>query len=206
MNPLTILFFSDYPAARPLALALKTGDKAAVTEAARRLAPLLGDKAVTIVPVPSHSGRPTGTLRVAAAIAALRKGRRTVVLPCLRCEPRASRHDLKHAGTPYDALPHPSMFLRSWKDADRLCLLAKTTTVVVLDDVIDTGETIREAALLSHATHALALAVTDRYEAPSEDATETAAADCSETINRFLEDLYFRLPFGNAIRELFETA
>lgn len=182
MAPITILHIGEYPAHRGLALRLKAGDKVAVREAAAILVGLLPEGTVTLIPVPSHTGRPTATLHLAQAVATLRGHAATTVFPYLRCRPHESRHDRKHAGADPWSLPAHAPHFATERARKKIKELSRKSTLVVLDDIADTGATIREAAAVTGAATAVVLDTTQNTsdetsmqnqrqsrESPSED-------------------------------------
>ena len=179
MSQLTVIHAGQYPTHRELALRLKTGDPDALAEAARTMVRLLDVPArILLVPVPSHTGRPTALLRLATRVAQMRGHATTTVFPYLRCTPHKSRHDLKHAGAEPQILPIPSMHFTGEGAVRLLHRLAKTHTPVLLDDVADTGATLLEAAQVTGARHAAVLDVTERTFLTAERPTpETPSYD-----------------------------
>lgn len=163
MSQLTVLHAGLYPAHRELALRLKGGDPDALAEAARTMVRLLdGPTRILLVPVPSHTGRPTALLRLATRVAQMRGHATTAVFPYLRCTPHKSRHDLKHAGAEPKSLPLPSMHFTGDGAVRLLHRMCMTHVPVLLDDVADTGATLLEAAQVTGARHAAVLDVTER--------------------------------------------
>jgi len=161
---ITVLHAGLYPAHRNTALGVKAGDPDAVAEAASLLEALLPKAPVTLIPIPSHNGFPEGNMAVATAIAALHP-QGTYIISDLRSLPHASRHDAKHGGTDPATLPAPRMDLA--RGETTLINIAWCRdhgyTPFLLDDVADTGATLREAAYMTGATDALVLDVTLRF-------------------------------------------
>ena len=158
-HTLTIFAAADYPEHRNLALRLKAGDKSAVLEAADILLSLLSDAPVMIIPVPSHTGHPTYMLQVAQVMAQRRGKGITKVFQHLRSEPHESRHDAKHNGALPQSLPRPFTTI----DEKRKLHFQKMTehfVPILLDDIADTGTSLREAARPTGANLALVINAT----------------------------------------------
>ena len=175
MDTLTILHAGDYPAHRDLALRLKAGGLEAPREAALALLPLVdaivratGNDNVVLIPLPSHTGRPTYMLRVAQTLATLRGRGTTTVFPYLRSQPHESRHALKHGGIPARDIPAASVRYTSPCAAEAYHRLAKTHTAVLLDDIADTGASLRAAQLATGAGLAAVLDTTENTFAARE--------------------------------------
>lgn len=178
MEKLTILHAGAYPAHRDLALRLKGGDTEAPAEAAALLLPLVdeiaritGKQDVVLVPLPSHTGRPTYMLHVAQMVASLRGRDTTTVFPYLRSEPHESRHALKHGGIPARDIPAASVRYTAPRTAEAYHRLARTATPVLLDDIADTGASLLAARLVTGAEYAAVLDTTENTftEAPAEE-------------------------------------
>ena len=180
-NTLTILAAAKYPLHRNLALRLKRGDKDAASQAADILLGLLPEGPLTLVPVPSHTGRPTYMLHVAQILAQRRGTDSTAVFPYLRTRPHASRHDAKHGGEDPRTLTAPTTFLPGDRCLLRLRERARRSTLVLLDDIADTGATLREAARTTGAATAAVLAATERICLPEETPEKKAPAEDPET-------------------------
>ncbi len=179
MSQLTLLHAGLYPAHRELALRLKAGAPDALADAARTIVRLLdGPTRILLIPVPSHTGRPTALLRLATRVAQIRGHATTAVFPYLRCTPHKSRHDLKHAGAEPHRLPIPSMHFTGEGAARLLHRMCVTHVPVLLDDVADTGATLLEAARVTGARCAAVLDVTERtFLSAERPAPETPGYD-----------------------------
>lgn len=187
-NTLTILAAAEYPLHRDLALRLKRGDKDAAAQAADILLGLLPEGPLTLVPVPSHTGRPTYMLHVAQILAQRRGTASTAVFPYLRTRPHASRHDAKHGGADPRTLTAPTTFLPGDRCLLRLRERARRSTLVLLDDIADTGATLREASRATGAATAAVLAATGRIYLTEEAPEKKALAEDPE-MGLFIESL-----------------
>lgn len=187
-NTLTILAAAEYPLHRDLALRLKKGDKNAAAQAADILLRLLPEGPLTLVPVPSHTGRPTYMLHTAQILAQRRGTDSTAVFPYLRTRPHASRHDAKHGGADPRTLTAPTTFLPGDRCLLRLRERARRSTLILLDDIADTGATLREAARATGAATAAVLAATGRICLPEETPEKKAPAKDLE-MGLFIESL-----------------
>jgi len=187
-DTLTILAAAEYPLHRDLALRLKKGDKDAAAQAADILLGLLPEGPLTLVPVPSHTGRPTYMLHVAQILAQRRGTDSTAVFPYLRTRPHASRHDAKHSGADPRTLTAPTTFLPGDRYLLRLRERARRSTLVLLDDIADTGATLREVARATGAATAAVLAATGRICLPDETPEKKAPAEDPE-MGLFIESL-----------------
>ena len=163
MPHLTILAAARYPHLRDLCLAVKDGSATDIRRGARLLAETLPHGPLTLVPIPSHTGRAAGTRRLCHATARWRHDR-TTVLDCLAAAPHASRHAAKHDGAASASLPAPSFTFISGRYRRALLHLAEETTVVLVDDVADSGATLLAATELTQAATAAALAATGRHD------------------------------------------
>lgn len=118
---------------RKVAHAMKDGVMNAIKEAAYQMADMVPGNAV-LVPMPSHLGYATDTLKLCEVI-----GRITgaPIYNILKGVERKKLYDLKKAGL---TVNHYNLGFHTTSD------LPKDRTVVVVDNVIDTGATARAAA------------------------------------------------------------
>jgi GNAT superfamily N-acetyltransferase len=121
---------------REVAIGLKTGDRAAVLEAAERMAPLVPVGSL-LVPVPSSTPGSFGGLVLLVEELALLTGGRPVAL-VHRARPIRSQRERRHAG------------LRGWSAAEQARTMIGTApppgaSVVLVDNVVATGATMAGA-------------------------------------------------------------
>ena len=161
MNTLTIFHVGDYPQHRELALRLKAGGELAAKKTAELLQKMLPPGPLLLMPLPSHTGRPTYMLHVAQLIATMRKGDQTKVFSYLRTTPHESRHALKHGGISPFSIEAPSMRFANKGSKERYNKLTKQYTPILLDDIADTGASLRSAQLLTGDMQAAVLDITD---------------------------------------------
>ncbi len=141
-DKLNVIGASDYESVRSLCHRIKEGDREAIALAGRLLQRRIPDGAV-LVPAPGHLGYASHTRLLADSVrdAASREGRTMTVFDCLGCAPHEPLYDLKKAGkdvseTDLDVrfrhVSHKRLFTR---------LRRSGRTVVLLDNVVDTGKT-----------------------------------------------------------------
>ena len=130
-----LLTLGHYGVMRPFVHRVKRGEAPATAEAGRRLAELLPEGAV-LVPVPSSKGGLGGAGALGRAILAARPDVR--VVPALRGVARQSTRNRKRRGK--RPLTHDEMWFLPSRHA-----LPQGRPVYLLDNVVDTGATIRAA-------------------------------------------------------------
>ena len=155
-----VLAAGTYLQLRALANAVKAGGPGALRQAAERMAPLVPEGAA-LVPIPSSSGSTDANRLLAEAVArrAAELGVTCRVVDALAGDPRDSNLKKKRAG-------EPSLLareLRTRAGPGRQSLLEHASPVLLVDNVIATGATVRAAAQaldLPGRVGILALAVT----------------------------------------------
>jgi predicted amidophosphoribosyltransferase len=158
---------NDYygtPGLREIAHGVRNGDDQAIAAAAERMADRVS-KGDVLVPMPGHTGRAIGTLKLAHAIAARVPG--VKVADVLRGNARESHYEAKKAGRTLSA--------------DELAMRvegAVPDNALILDTVHDTGATLEAArtALPQARSIALAEVVREKAAKPKKNAVAEAKA------------------------------
>jgi hypothetical protein len=157
-----------------VAHAIREGDRAAIRHAAMEMARAVPPGAI-LVPMPGRSGE-AGTSAILASEIAARAEDATVVR-ALESNAHESQYDVKKAGRP--ALTGEALGMRKVVGAE----IPAGRPVLVVDNVVDTGETMRAAlkALGIPQARALVWAVESRPVAPLESITVDVEMTVAET-------------------------
>lgn len=126
--------------------AVKGSSERAIARQGARLAGLVGDDTL-IIPIPGHTGIPTYTLKLARAVSkqAARSGKRVLVFDVLRCRRHQPLYDAKKAGMDLECIPLEFRFTRSDILGSLRAFRRFGYGVYLLDNVVDTGRTVRAA-------------------------------------------------------------
>ena len=143
---ITVICARPYEEVRAVCHAVKT-DPATACIAAAGMAEGLPDSCV-LIPVPSHDGQPGHALTLATflAVEARKIGKNVLVRPYLVGNKRRSLCEVKHEADDPSAVSVTFRFRNPVSDRRDLgTLVGLGMQPVVVDNVVDTGRTVREA-------------------------------------------------------------
>lgn len=131
-------------------------DSLTMLNCAEKFMPYINERC-NIVPVPSHKGRATDMLALAGAIQKMAKKKKVAVTVCdiLRCEPHRSLCEAKHA----EGEDFRTIDILMYTDAP---FVKPKEKVFLLDNVVDSGKTIRAALKAISADGILAIGNTNQ--------------------------------------------
>ncbi len=156
METITIIGALPYDKVRQDCHKVKDGDEYVINHYAWQIVKqngtclLEGNPIVFLVPIPGHTGDATHALTLAKAIGRElnEKGGRVGVLDCLECEPHEPLYDKKKRGEDIYGIDL-KMHFKSKKLKNTFDTIKNAqytnTKLFLIDNVVDTGHTIREA-------------------------------------------------------------
>lgn len=128
---------------------IKDGDAEAINRQAARIADCLPETDYTLIPIPGRHGIAISSKQFAEALALIIKGQEesrttATVLDCLFSNIHPSFCELKEAGKGIEDIPL-TMYIKGDMKADFEKAQKSGKTICLVDNVVDTGKTVRAA-------------------------------------------------------------